>query len=108
MRRRPGRFGSGVVMRVKSVSTSRTAIYPTISTTMISSAPPAPPVHGMVARSPDPRWRAMSSIMAVPQEAMLANMNPRLGSIHEMARLASPVSVEKPTKGATTRLAGME
>ena len=28
--------------------------------------------------------------------------------IHEMARLASPASVENPTKGATTRLAGME
>ena len=46
--------------------------------------------------------------MAVPQEARLANMNPRLGSIHEMARLASPASVEKPTKGAMTRLAGMD
>jgi hypothetical protein len=50
----------------------------------------------------------MNSMMAVPHEARLANMNPRLGSIHEMARLASPASVENPTKGATTRLAGME
>ena len=108
MRRRPGRFGSVVVMRAKSVPANRAVVYPMISTRMISSAPPASPVHGMVAWSPDPRLRAMNSMMAVPHEARLANMNPRLGSIHEMARLASPASVENPTKGATTRLAGME